>query len=547
MNIKDKIMDTLLKLVEMQGIAGTEDENLTANRIHEIISEIDYFKENKDKLQILDVTGDPLKRHFVSALFCSSEPSNNTIVITGHLDVVDVEDFGHLRDLAFKPIELMERIKELSLNKEAMEDLESGDWIFGRGTADMKFGISLGIELLRELSIRDDFQGNILFLAVPGEESNSEGMIAAVPHLLKLKEEYNLEYKGLFVTECCIPKEIGDEKKRIYLGTSGKVMPLFLFVGKETHVYESHTGLNPNLLSSELNRLLELNPDFCDEDRGNVTPPPICLKSTDLKDLYSVQTPLMAASYYNILTLNLSVDKLMEKLEKIAYEAFNNAVNIVEKNVEKYNVVSKSNNVREKMEAKVLNFSEIYEEVLKEKGEKFEKFIEEKIEIWRQEKKDLQTIAINIMKETYLQYSNKGPCIIIGFAPPYYPNKHLNLSRKEDEILLKIIGDGIKFSREEFGTDIELDHYYMGLCDMSYTGVEDLDGLNSIVSNIIGINKCYHMPVMELSQLNIPSVVFGGLGKDFHKYSERVNISYSFSVVPNIYEKIIYDIFKLNK
>ena len=545
MNIKDKIMDTLLKLVEMQGIAGTEDENLTANKIYEIIAQIDYFKNNSDKLQIIEVKEDPLNRHFVSALFCSSKKSKNTIVITGHLDVVDVEDYGHLKELAFKPLELEKRISELPLSKEALKDLESGEWIFGRGTADMKFGLSLGIEMLRELSTRDDFEGNILFLAVPGEESNSEGMIAAVPHLLNLKNQLSLEYIGLFVTECCIPKEIGDEKKRIYLGTTGKVMPLFLFVGKETHVYESHTGLNPNLLASELNRLLELNPDFCDEDRGNVTPPPICLKSTDLKELYSVQTPLMAASYYNILTLNLSVDKLMKKLEKVAHDAFQNTINIVEENVRKYNVISKSNNVIPKIQPKVLNFGQVYEEVLSEKGEWFEKFIEEKIKTWREEKKDLQTIAINVMKETYLQYSNKGPCIIIGFAPPYYPNKHLNAAVREDEVLIKAIEDGVKFSEKEYNTKIELDHYYMGLCDMSYTGVDDLDSLTTIVSNIIGINKCYHMPVEELSMLNIPSVVFGGFGKDFHKYSERVNIPYSFSIVPNVFEKVIYDLLNL--
>lgn len=267
---------------------------------------------------MIKISEDPLNRSFVSALFCSSKPSKNTIILTGHLDVVDVEDFGHLKELAFEPLKLQSRIKELPLNKETLEDLESGEYLFGRGTADMKFGLALHIELLRELSLRDDFEGNILFLAVPGEESNSEGMLAAVPYLLDLKQRFGYEYVGLFVSECCIPKEIGDSTKRIYLGTSGKVMPLFLFVGKETHVYESYTGLNPNLLAGELNRLLELNSDFCDRDRGNITPAPICLKHMDLKELYSVQTPLMAASYYNILTLNLSIDELMYKLKKFS-------------------------------------------------------------------------------------------------------------------------------------------------------------------------------------------------------------------------------------
>ncbi|WP_027626014.1 M20/M25/M40 family metallo-hydrolase [Clostridium lundense] len=544
MKIKDKIMNTLLELVSVPGIAGTESEGLTAEKILNILQTIHYFNEHPENLNMIKIQGDPLNRSFVSALFCSSKPSKKTIILTGHLDVVDVEDFGHLKELAFNPIELEKRIKELPLNKEAIEDLESGDYIFGRGTADMKFGLALHMELLRELSLRDDFEGNILFLAVPGEESNSEGMLAAVPHLLDLNKKFGYEYIGLLVSECCIPKEIGDNKKRIYLGTSGKVMPMFLFVGKETHVYESYSGLNPNLLAGELNRLLELNPDFCDSDRGNITPPPTCLKHMDLKELYSVQTPLMAASYYNVLTVNLNIEELMDKLKKISLEAFNNTLDIIEEKVNRYASISSRNSLREKIEPKVLTYEEIYKKVKEIKGEEFDKYIEEKIEGWRKENKDLQTIAINIMKETYLNYPDKSPSIIIGFAPPYYPDKHLKEEKSGDKVLLQVVDNVLKYAKDNFDTNIEKDHYYMALCDLSYTGVENKEGLNIIASNILGINKSYKLPVQELGQLDIPSVAFGGFGKDFHKLSERLNIPYSFEIVPNLYEKAIYDLFE---
>lgn len=544
MKIKDKIMNTLLELVSVPGISGTEAEGLTAEKIFNILQTIHYFNEHPENLNMIKIQGDPLNRSFVSALFCSSKPSKKTIILTGHLDVVDVEDFGHLKELAFNPIELQKRIKELPLDKEAIEDLESGDYIFGRGTADMKFGLALHTELLRELSLRDDFEGNILFLAVPGEESNSEGMLAAVPHLLDLNKKFGYEYIGLFVSECCIPKEIGDNKKRIYLGTSGKVMPLFLFVGKETHVYESYSGLNPNLLAGELNRLLELNPDFCDSDRGNITPPPTCLKHMDLKELYSVQTPLMAASYYNVLTLNLSIEELMDKLKKISLEAFNNTLDIIEEKVNRYASISNRNSLREKIGPKVLTYEEIYEKVKEIRGEEFDKYIEEKIEEGRKENKDLQTIAINIMKETYLNYPDKSPSIIIGFAPPYYPDKHLKEEKAGDKVLLQVVDNILKYAKDNFNTNIEKDHYYMALCDLSYTGVENREGLNTIASNILGINKSYNLPVQELGELDIPSIAFGGFGKDFHKLSERLNIPYSFEVVPKLYEKAIYDLFK---
>ncbi|MCG4572359.1 M20/M25/M40 family metallo-hydrolase [Clostridium cochlearium] len=543
MNIKDKIMNTLLELVSVPGIAGTKSEGLTAEKTLSILEDIPYFQQHRENLNLIKIKSDPLNRSFVSALFCSSKPSKKTIILTGHLDVVDIEDYGHLKELAFNPIELKKRIKELPLDKDAINDLESGDYIFGRGTADMKFGLALHIELLRELSSRDDFEGNILFLAVPGEESNSEGMLAAVPHLLELNKKYGYKYIGLFVSECCIPKEIGDETKRIYLGTAGKVMPLFLFVGKETHVYESFSGLNPNLLATELNRLLELNPDFCDINKGNITPPPTCLKQTDLKELYSVQTPLMAASYYNVLTLNLSIDELIEKLKNLCFQAFHNTLNIIEKSVNKFASISNRNSLREEFEPKVLTYEEVYKKVKETLGDKFDTYIQGKIEQWINENMDLQSIAINIMKETYLNYPDKSPAIIIGFAPPYYPDKHLMENKTDDMVLLKIIDNILEYAKDKFNTNIEKDHYYMALCDLSYTGITNKKGLNTIASNILGINKSYNLPVDELSQLDIPSIAFGGFGKDFHKFSERLNISYSFEVVPNLYEKAIYELF----
>lgn len=110
-------------------------------------------------------------------------------------------------------------------------------------------------------------------------------------------------------------------------------------------------------------------------------------------------------------------------------------------------------------------------------------------------------------------------------------------------VLLKVIDNILEYAKDKFNTNIEKDHYYMALCDLSYTGITNKKGLNTIASNILGINKSYNLPVDELSQLDIPSIAFGGFGKDFHKFSERLNISYSFEVVPNLYEKAIYELF----
>lgn len=541
MELKQRIMQTMLELVKVPGISGTESENLTAEKIYGILSEFEYFKKNSDNLNLIEIKDDPYKRCFVSALYKSKIPTNKTVILTGHFDVVGAEEFGHLKHLAFDPIELTKRINELELNDEAKKDLESKDYIFGRGTADMKFGIALYIELLRDICGEDNLSGNVLFLAVPSEESNSEGMLGAVSYLAELQNN-GLEFISLFLSECSMPKH-DDKIKYIYLGSVGKIMPLFFFAGKETHVHEPFTGINVNLLASELNRLFELNSDFCDRIERDIVPPPTCLKQMDLKELYSVQTPLYAASYYNLMTLNLNADELIKKLKGLCEKALINAIEIVNKRRAEFEGLSDEKVNNRDLKYLVLTYEELLCEVKKIYGESFIDNLKEKVRNWQNEKMDNQNIAVNIVKETYEKYPNKVPTIVIAFSPPYYPDKRADLSDIRVKKLHNIIDEVIEIGKTKHGQIIEKQNYFTGICDLSYTGIKDEEKLNRISSNLLGLGLNYSLPIESLKKLNIPVANIGGLGKDFHKYTERLNISYSFDVIPELYKHIISKIF----
>lgn len=543
MNLKERIYDTLKELVISPGISGTESENITSQKIYDILSDMPYFKENREQFGIEEIEGDPYGRKFVWGVVSGDENEKDTLILTGHFDVVGVEEFGHLKSIAFNMEECTKRINELKLDEETLKDLKSGEWIFGRGTADMKFGIALDIELLREFSENRDFNGNLMFLAVPGEESNSEGMIAAVPFLLKLQEQREYNYCGVIVSECSIPTKSNEDFKKIYMGSVGKIMPSFFCVGKETHVVEPLRGLNPNALVSEINRLLESNPNFSDQYMGNTTPPPMCLKQMDLKELYSVQSPLYAAAYYNLLTLNMSENELMLNLKNLALKAFTNVLDDLKLKREAFIKKSKLEAQFLEVEPLVMTYNELLIEVKKNYTD-FEKHIKEKTELWKKDKMDNQTIAINIVRETYEKYQNKSPMIVISFIPPYYPHKHLHGINEEHNKFINVIEQTIQYAQENFGEKIIKDDFFMGISDLSYTGIGDSENLDSLASNIVGYGINYSLPLEALSKLNIPGVVFGGEGKDFHKYSERLNVPYSFNVVPELYKRIINSILK---
>ncbi|OOO61598.1 M20/M25/M40 family metallo-hydrolase [Clostridium tepidum] len=536
--MREQIFKTLDRLVKVPSISGTQKENLAVDEIYNILMEIDYFKNNKNNVKIHNIEGDMHNRCFLTALLEGNKSSKDVIILTGHLDVVDIDEFGIFKNIAFDYKKYTEKVSELVLDQDSKKDLDSGDWIFGRGTADMKYGLALYIELIRELSKDRDFKGNILFLAVPGEESNSEGMLGAIPYLSKLKED-GYKFKSLFLSECCIPKYEGDNSKRIYIGSVGKIMPTFFCVGKATHVGNPFGGLNPNLLVSEINKFMEYNVELSDIYEKDITPPPVCLKQSDLKELYSVQNPVYAYSYYNLLTIQKNPEEIMNKLKDIANKAFCNTLEIIKENYKKYKSIYESKlEVDLDIKPKVITFEQLYKEVLNENKD-FEKHIDTFIEKWKKEKLDNQTIGIKIIKETFEHYRYQEPMIVIAYNVPYYPHRYFSHENPKYTNLLDSLDSMRIYAKEKYNIDLEKENFFMGISDLSYTGLDEKFDIERICKNMPGLGHTYKFPEKELKKFDIPSVIFGGFGKDFHKYTERLNISYSMDIVPDLYMYIL--------
>jgi arginine utilization protein RocB len=539
--LKERFMDTLIQLVSSGGISGTKDENSSTEKIYELLNQIQYFKQNPKNLKVIPLEDDPLGRGFISALVEATDKTKDTIIITGHLDVVGIDNFVNLKSIAFNVKEITNKIRELSIDNECLNDLNTGEWLFGRGVADMKYGIALCIEILRWFCAKNIIPGNILFLAVPGEESNSEGMLAAVPYLEKMQSKgYN--FKACFNTECTVPRWNLDYTKRIYTGTIGKVMPLFFSKGKESHVCNSLDSFNPNLVIAEITRIIENNPDFCSEYKGEFNPPPSCLKQTDLKELYNVQTPLYATGYYNLLTLKLDGESLLKKLRQVALTAFNNVQNRLNEHSKKFSDLTGKNQGFNDYKPIVITFKEIWEFVIN-KDNTFETYIDKKIKEWQNNNFDNQTISIKILKELSDRYGDNNPLIIVGFAPPFYPSRVLEGTSNDKIKLINIIDNTLEFAKESMGQIIEKCYFYDAICDLSYTGIDEQSNMSNIYENMPGLKKNYLFPFKALAKLDIPGVVFGGLGKDFHKNTERLYVPYSLEVVPKMYQYIIENIF----
>jgi arginine utilization protein RocB len=526
------IKNILLELCKIPSISETKGELLMAEKLYEILSEIDYFKQNSAFLYKVPLLKDVGERSFIAALLKGNPASRKTVILLSHFDVVSVEDFGALKDFAFSPVEYTQALKAENVNlpKEADEDLQSGDYLFGRGIMDMKFGIALDIEILHQLSKNlINFPGNVLFLSVPDEEANSAGMLEAVEFLNQLKQQHTLDYSCCIVSEPHFPKYVGDKTNYIYAGTVGKLLPVFYCTGKETHAGEPFSGLNPNLLTSRLIEKIEQNPDLCESDAGCTTPAPVCLKCADTKVEYSVQIPTSAYAYFNLLTLKKTPLEIMSKLKALAIEAFEEVLEEVEIKADKWRRLTGDQLQIPAMPPRVYTYSELYQLCIKLHGSKLEQRLEEVI--MNSTSTDLRQLSIEVVQELCRYSPNRTPMIVLFFAPPYYPSCS---GLDSYPITQRICEDVINRAKTKYNEPLQLQPYFTGLSDMSYLGLPNSINTEAISKDFPLWGNKYSLPLHMMSQLNIPFVNIGPLGKDAHKYTERLCMSYSFDMVSEL-------------
>ena len=190
-----------------------------------------------------------------------------------------------------------------------------------------------------------------------------------------MKQRYGLEYIAAINADYSTPYHEKDENRYVYFGTIGKLLPSFYVVGKETHVGQAFGGLDPNLLVAELTRLIDLNPDLCDEAQGEVTIPPVTLKQTDVKDAYTVQTAIAAYVYYNFFTHSMSPKDVMELMKEKATEAFDNIVAYTNESYRRFCEKAGHIYTLTSWKTRVYTWEEFYKELAEQHGDKFEEHL----------------------------------------------------------------------------------------------------------------------------------------------------------------------------
>lgn len=539
-----RIKEIAVELVSQKSIVETYDEVTMSDKVYELMSRMDYYKEHPENLYFVPVKDDPWNRKIVVAIMTGEKkPSRKTVVFIGHTDTVGISDYGNLAEYATKPDELIDKLKEVSLPQEVKDDMASGKYMFGRGIFDMKSGDANVIGIMEYIS-KDikNFEGNIVFAAVCDEEGNSMGMLTFVPELIRLKEKFRFDYQAMLDPDYIAPAYPGDPNVYQYIGTVGKLMPTFYIVGKETHVGESFSGLDPNQIAAEITRRVNLNPEFSDVVEGEVTLPPITLKQRDLKPEYSVQIASKAILFFNYATHSSTPADVMNKMVKTGQECFENVVTALNERYEKFCHMSGREYKALPWKARTMSFDSLVSEVRKEVGDKLDDMIRSYAgEIMKDSRYDARDKTMKVVEYVHSLWSDKNPVLVVYLTPPYYPHIYVEGTRPKEKALI----DAVNYAVTTTSSDYKLmqKKFLPCISDLSYTAApKEPEAIDALRQNMPGFGVIYDLPIEEMQALDLPVADIGSYGKDAHQFTERVETVYSYEVLPEILYKTMMHI-----
>lgn len=518
-NIRPLLMD----LVSIQSDTGTPKEVHVESFILDWISQIPYFKEHRHHYGYQNLPGDSLNRKIIWGLVKGS--SDNTIVLINHHDVVDALDYGSLKKHAYDPDKLHQHYQTLELPDDVMADLNSKQWLFGRGTADMKAGIAIQMEMLNMYGSKDTFDGNLLFISVPDEESLSAGMRQGAVLLNALRDQFQLDYQLLINSEP--HQRSSQEHACFYEGSVGKTMAVIYVKGFKTHIGQIFEGMNPAFLLSHIVRKTEMNPAFSDVFQTEVSPPPSWSFCRDFKACYDASIPETAGGYLSFLTMHRTPSDILTDLKTMCQEAFEDTVHTMNEHFQSFQSAQGVTNDALPWKPLVYTFSELYEEAHKQGGDSLNAALDQQYRSLCQaiQQGDLTIPESNFpMIETLIQHlPHNRPLVVIAFSPPYYP--HIANSAM-DELSPRIhqLGGFInQYAKDHLNQSYIKKHYFMGISDLSYVGLQDPEKTRPFVeSNMPLWGDLYTLPFDSMEALKIPIINIGPWGKDYHKMTERV-------------------------
>jgi len=540
LNSFEEVKRLTTEMVGIPSVNHAKDggESRVAKYVNDYYNAIPYFKERPEQNYMFANLEEQDRHSNISYIKGSKGNSDKCVILIGHIDTVGVDDYGAFSDLAFRPDLLPEHLMTMPMPKAVIDDIKSGEYMFGRGALDMKSGVAGHMVIMKYFAEHpEELDGYLMHIAECDEEDMSGGIIAALDEIVKIKKKEGLEYIACINADYSTNYNPGDENRYIYYGCIGKTLPSYVVFGKEAHVGQSFAALDPNLLLAEITRKISLNVDYSDIANGEICVPPISLKQADTKVGYTVQTALVATGYYNYFIHGKSPRDVLKDAKQIAVSAMDDIIEYLNAQYRKFCDLSHCGYTKLPWKTRVLTYREFYDEIAANKGTEFvsamDKFMKELHE--SDPGMDLRDYGFAVIQEMWKWMDDKSPCIVVFFGSLYSANIEMTGKTPLEKALLNAVEGAIEKVRPEAQRQITTRMFYPYIADASFMAVGgDETAIDLLNDNMPSSKYKYHHDISKIREINVPVVNIGTFGRDGHMLTERVDMKQSFENVPNI-------------
>jgi len=156
---------------------------------------------------------------------------------------------------------------------------------------------------------------------------------------------------------------------------------------------------------------------------------------------------------------------------------------------------------------------------------------------------DLPTASRQLTETLWALSGLAGPAAVIGLAALYYPPVHLDAAHPRAARLAAAVARQVTAVGQAAGVPIGQYRFYPGISDMSFLGSqEDAADLAVMVANTPPWEARIAFDYRAIAALALPVVNIGPWGRDYHQRLERVQMPYSFGVLPELVWRVVRDL-----
>jgi arginine utilization protein RocB len=529
----ERVRALSLTLVEWQSETGTDGEAAFADRLADLLRSIPYFASHPDHIAVLDSHGSPPRKNVVALV---RGTGRKALALAGHYDTAAIANYRDLAPIACRMEPLKEAlIEDLSgrsrteQEDRALADLRGGDFLPGRALLDMKSGIAAAIAVLEEFAQTPGAEGNLVLMASPDEERNSQGMRRLRDALPVLAARWDLDIAAAINLDATSDQGDGREGRAIYRGTIGKLLPFAFVIGEPSHAAYPFDGISAHLIASTILKEIEANTRLCDRGGSEVSPPPICLEFGDRREGYEVTTPERVFLAFNWLFHSWQPEQLFERFRTKVASALGVAMEEFEAQAALFGEMTGRRPQGRPRAPKVMTFAELQDLAVSTGGEAARGRLRKVAEDLVSDDNPLVKTR-GIVDATASEARIGGPVVVVGFASLHYPHTHLD-PEDAGHIAFSAAIEGARAAFEErSGQSLVYRDTFLGISDMSFLGHAPEAGALDLVGSNTPATDLIDRPGPDV--LRFPVVNIGPWGRDYHQRLERVHAPYAFHDLP---------------